>query len=89
MGTIHCRCGEVFSDAEIPNPLEFHLIPDIRIEALTAAIEEAVRRGEDVETRVGYLLLSHGVTTYQCPHCGRLLVFWDGLDQPARSYNPE
>jgi hypothetical protein len=89
MTIIHCGCGEVFSDAEFPSQNTFYLISDVLIEDLTASIIRAVEAGEDVESRVGFLLMSTGVRTYQCPNCERLLVFWDGLDHPARSYKPE
>jgi hypothetical protein len=88
MGTIRCPCGHLFSDGDIPSPYEYNLIPDTAIEELTKAVIETVQQGQDVEARVGYLIMSHGATTYKCPVCGYLLVFWHGIDKRAASYKP-
>ena len=86
MGTIHCACGQSFSDGEIPCKFENHLIPDTSVEHLTRLVIDAVTAGTDLDLEVGYLITSHGATTYECPYCRRLIVFWDGIDKPARSY---
>ena len=88
MGTVHCPCGHSFSDGDIPSPYEYNLIPDTAIEALTQALIDTVQRGEDVEARVSYLVMSQGATTYKCPVCGDLLVFWEGIDKLAAAYKP-
>lgn len=75
MATIRCPCGHSFSDGEIPSPYLSYLIADRDIEALVSAVIEAVRLGEDVETRVGYLMTTAGADVYQCSVCRRLLVF--------------
>lgn len=89
MGTIHCACGQSFSDGEIPCKFENHLIPDTSVEHLTRLVIDAVTAGTDLDLEVGYLITSHGATTYECPYCRRLIVFWDGIDKPARSYSPD
>jgi len=89
MSTIHCPGGHSFSDGDIPSAHEFTLLADSAIEGLVSAIIAAIREGEDVEARVGYLLLTAGLTTYRCPHCRRLLVFWGGDAQPATAYKLE
>jgi hypothetical protein len=89
MGTIRCPCGHLFSDGDIPSPYEYNLIPDMAIEDLTKAVIKTIQQGEDIEARVSYLIMSHGATTYKCPVCGHLLVFWEGTDKLAASYKPE
>ena len=89
MGNIHCPCGNIFSDGEIPCPHEYSLVPNMVMEELTNTVIETVRRGEDVGANVAYLIMTHGATSYKCPVCGRLLVFWNGITNPAQSFKPE
>jgi hypothetical protein len=89
MGTIHCPGGHSFSDGLIPSPVSFRWIPDADVEGLVSEVIEAVRAEGDVEVVVGFKILSAGFDAYECPHCGRLLVFRKGLDSPADSYRPE
>ena len=75
MGSIHCPGGHIFSDGEVPSPYLYHLISDEQVEGLVAAITDAIRDGEDVEARIGYLITTRGIDTYRCESCGRLLLF--------------
>ena len=86
MGTIHCPGGHSFSDADVPSPHEFVLVPDTAIEGTVKNILETVGAGEDIEARVTFGILSAGHVTYRCPICGRLLVFWNGILERATSY---
>jgi len=89
MSTIHCPGGHSFSDGEIPSRVSFRLIPDTDVEGLVSEVVEAVREAGDVESNVTFKILSAGVAAYECPHCGRLLVFRDGLSNRADSYRLE
>jgi hypothetical protein len=90
MGTILCACGHAFSDGEIPCPHLYLLIPDSAIENLVEHhLLPACGAGEDAGLHMGHAITSKGIPTYQCPKCGRLLVFTNGLDQPAQGYRPE
>ena len=89
MATIKCICGDSFSDGSIPNEFEYNLVPDVSVERLVADVQEIVVEGEDVDVRIGYKIMTSGPTVYKCPSCGRLLVFWDGIDTPSTSYAPE
>lgn len=90
MGSIHCSCGKMFGVGEIPCPHEYILIAD-------AALEELVENRllpacAAVENREGMLysaLRAVSVSGYRCPHCGRMLIFWKGINGPAMIYHPE
>ncbi len=87
MGTVYCVCGKFFGDAEIPSPYLFTLIPDVAIERLAESLDSAYKSAQDKEAAIPFLIATHGVTVYMCPHCSRLLVLWNGLDRPAASYH--
>jgi predicted RNA-binding Zn-ribbon protein involved in translation (DUF1610 family) len=89
LANIRCPCGEVFSDAEVPSPHLFHLIPNEKVEGLVREIREIEKKGEDVEARIGFVLMSTGRDVYKCPKCGRLLVFEGGGRELASSYSPD
>jgi hypothetical protein len=89
MSTIHCPGGHSFSDNEIPSNISFHLIPDTATEPLVTSIVDTVRKHIDPESVITHQVLASSIDTYKCPHCGRLLVFWNGLDGRATSYKTE
>ncbi len=89
MSTFRCRCGKTFADTEIPCPHAYSLVADTAVERLTEAIIQACQQGDDAEARVVFLLGTGGTSVYQCPHCGRLLVFWDGLQRVPVFYQPD
>lgn len=89
MSTIHCPGGHAFSDNEIPSKVSFHLIPDAIIEPLTATIIDAARNNSDAESVIAHRLLTSGIDTYRCPHCARIIVFWNGPNAAATSYMQE
>jgi len=65
------------------------IVPDVRIEGLSNAILDAIKREGDLEAEIPFLLATAGPTAYKCPRCGRLLVFEDGIDKPYKSYLAE
>ncbi|HEX6639492.1 MAG TPA: hypothetical protein VF215_00190 [Thermoanaerobaculia bacterium] len=65
------------------------MIAAVEIEAIVERVMATVEAGEDVEARVGYVVATGGPTTYVCPICGRLLVFWNGIEKKATFYRKE
>ena len=88
MATIRCRCEKMFSDGGIPCEYEYHLLPDVSLENVVDKEIKLVREAKD-EADVGFAILSASKHLYKCPYCGRLIVFWDGLDQQGQFYKPE
>lgn len=88
MATIHCRCGEIFSDGSIPCEYEYHLLPNVAIDSLADQVSMLAREGED-PADINFAILRAATHLYKCPHCGRLIVFWDGLEYEPRFYKPE
>jgi hypothetical protein len=86
VGTIHCKCGHSFSDGEIPCPYEFHLLHDPAIENLTEKLIDLARNAGDPPVDVAYTLTDAAIYTYKCPYCGRLIVFWEGLQNRGTFY---
>jgi hypothetical protein len=89
VATIHCRCGRIFSDASIPCNEEYHLLSDVTFDDVCKDVIRLVNEDRDVEVDVGYAILNASKYVYKCPYCGRLIVFWDGLEQKPRFYKPE
>ena len=82
LALIVCPCGERISDADVPNPHLYHLLSDSRMEEVVMELQAS--GGDDVA--LDFIITSHSRSTYECPRCHRLLIFWDGLDRPAASY---
>lgn len=77
MAKFLCHCGEILqTSGPIPNPIEWKVISDEKFDDF-----EGMTDAEDI-----YLA---GRSMFRCPRCDRLWVFWDGFDQPPRSYAPE
>jgi hypothetical protein len=89
MGKISCKCGHSFSDGQIPCSYQYNLIPDIKSEELTEGIINIVEKNDDVWVRVDYLISDTGLVTYKCPTCNGILIFWNGLENPAVYYKEE
>jgi len=88
MATIRCRCGGMFSDGSIPCEEEYHLLPDVAFESVVDKVITLAKGSED-DAEVGYAISSAAKLVYKCPHCGRLIVFWDGLEHQPLFYKPE
>lgn len=76
MPSVLCSCGERLSYGEIPNPIEWLVISDKEYESFQGMIDS------EVLYRTMRSILG-------CPHCGRLLIFWNGFESPMTSYVPE
>ena len=72
-----CACGTTIrSTGPVPNRAEYLLVSDLDFDAFTERVQ-----AEDV-----YMAMSH---TFRCSSCGRLHVFWSGMDENATVYSPE
>ncbi len=90
MATIHCPCGDKFGDGEIPCPHLYAMIPDTAMEELVESRLSSACKAGDVATDQMYSALqSLGIRAYRCPGCGRMLIFWYGVDKPAQAYRAE
>ncbi len=89
MATIICSGGHSFSDGEIPSPYEWTLISDINLGDALDKIIGQTRAGADIEAQAGVIMSSYGHIAYICPECKRLLVFENGIENPATSYRRE
>jgi hypothetical protein len=64
-----CVCGEVIrTSGEIPNPIEWHCIPDAAF--------------DDVASRDAESLYRASVILYRCPRSDHLWAVWDGIESP-------
>lgn len=90
MGQVRCICGSVLYDGDIPCPFEYDMLSNDSIDDVVADIgtilkQTSADRVMDAQLRI----LAASTVVYKCPACGRLLVFWDGLEKPFVSYLPE
>jgi hypothetical protein len=88
MGQISCN-GHSFSDGLIPCPYGWKLVSDEKFDAVLNEIVELSKVSCDLELDVVEPFIKHGHQAYICPHCGRLLIFFDGLDNPATIFRRE
>lgn len=86
MANITCDCGHVFSDAGIPCRFEYNLISDSDGEKLTEEIVDTLNTQEDAWPKVDYLISKYGISTFLCPSCSGLLIFWNGIEKVATYY---
>ena len=76
-----CRCGEFFqTSGPIPNPHEWKVLSDELFTELFESFEEGVE--------VGTVYLA-GASMFECSFCGRLWVYWDGMEHAPTSYRLE
>jgi len=77
MGKFNCKCGNILSTSgEIPNPIEWLLISDKDYDSFSDKID-----AEDL-----YLKMK---TILKCPNCGRLWIFWNGVQEEPSCYFQE
>ena len=89
MATIKCPAEHIFSDGQVPCPHGWTLISESNFDKALDDLLELARKGGDFDGQAMPILASHGLPSYICPECGRLLVFRNGLDKPATIYKPE
>lgn len=88
MSTINCGCGESFSDAEIPSPHLYHVIPDLALGDVVRRMIELARGAGDT-TAIFSELEDASTAVYKCPHCGRLLVYDESEQRATKVYARE
>jgi predicted RNA-binding Zn-ribbon protein involved in translation (DUF1610 family) len=77
MAKIKCFCGTTLSlSGEIPNPIEWKLVSDKAFDRFSGS----------TEVEVIYRLAR---SMFVCPTCGRLWVYWDGIDKRPSCYRSE
>jgi hypothetical protein len=93
MPKISCLCGETINLSAIPNPLGIKIVSETALEALVTRLVESFQRahspGEFEQMAYHVLALSSPgiIQAYECPRCGRLLVFARASDaEPALWY---
>jgi hypothetical protein len=74
MAKIRCYCNTVLSTSgEIPNPIEWKLLSDVEFDRFEGMVD-----AEDIYRAAKSM--------FRCPTCGRLWVYWDGLDRQPVCY---
>lgn len=77
VGRFRCVCATVIQmSGGIPNELEGKILSDIEFDSFQG-LADAERLCVAARSMSG------------CPACGRLWVFWDGVDRPPQCYRPE
>lgn len=78
MPAILCKCGNRLGYDEIPNPIEWLIIPD----------KDFDFDGDDgmVNSSAMYEKMK---SFLKCSSCGRLWFFWDGFESEPISYKQE
>jgi hypothetical protein len=76
MPKLICKCDNVISMGEIPNPNEWLFISDIVYDKFT----------EGIDSETLYMQMKGML---KCNKCGRLWFFWDGYDNAPSCYKPE
>jgi hypothetical protein len=70
MPKLLCKCGEVLILGNIPSPIEWRIISDLKFDSFHGQVDV-----EEIYTATD--------TVLRCPKCGRLWVFWEGRDTPS------
>jgi hypothetical protein len=70
MPNILCRCDEILSYGEIPSPIEWRIISDVRFDDFSGVVD-----AEEIYMATDMML--------RCRKCGRLWVFWEGSSVPT------
>lgn len=76
MPKIICKCDNIISMGEIPNPDEWLLISDVEYDKFAG----------EIDTEALYMQMKGML---KCNRCGRLWFFWNGYDNPPSCYKPE
>ena len=71
-----CSCGHRIWFGEIPCPYEWLMISDTRYDDYQETVDAEALYGE----------MTHAL---KCPSCQRLLIFWEGFEQPPTIYTAE
>ena len=96
MPKITCLCGEAINLSQIPSPQGFKIVSekvfDTLVEKLVNAYANSPSKTEFEKQAYGnFYPTTHGIAqAYECPACGRLVVFSHPSDAiPALWFQPE
>ncbi len=66
------------------------MVPDTSLEELVETkLSSTCKAGDAAHEQMYAAVQSPSVSAYRCPRCGRMLIFWNGLDKPAQAYRAE
>jgi hypothetical protein len=88
VGKIRCECGNVVGDVESPCPDLFFVLPDRGLWPVVNRIAQLPSSEHPTDLTAG-AIVDACMEGYKCPACGRLVILWNGSDQPYQSYVPE
>ena len=73
MPKIKCKCGNIISFGEIPNPNEWLIISDKEYDSFSTTINM-----DELYDKVKSMMI--------CNQCGRLWIYWDGFTESPTVY---
>jgi hypothetical protein len=76
MPKLVCKCNYVIGLSDIPSPHQFLMISDTDYDKINKRLDRAT-------------LYQMMTLVVKCPNCGRLHVFWEGVDTPQSIYNED
>ena len=76
MPKINCKCGNIISYGEIPNPHEWLIISDVEYDSFSGSIDS-----EELYKQMKSML--------KCEVCGRIWIFWNGFQSAPTPYFEE
>lgn len=76
MPKVSCKCGNVISLSEIPNPNEYLIISDNEFDSYPDLINH-----DGLYQNMKHIL--------ECNACKRLLIYWNGFNKTPQIYLPE
>jgi len=85
MSKFGCRCGHTIVDIESPCADLWLTIPDEQLWPLVKQLAEIAGKEHPTDHATA-AICDAAIQLYRCPACERLLVFWNGSDEPYRSY---
>lgn len=77
MAKFRCACATIIhTSGFIPNETEWKIISDIEFDRFEGIVD-----AEEI-----YMACR---SAFRCPTCGRLWIFWNGIEQPPDCYKPD
>lgn len=77
MAKLRCICATIIqTSGAIPNELEWKILSDVEFDRFEGLVD-----AEEV-----YLASN---SMFRCPTCGRLWIYWNGMEQSPQCYRPE
>ncbi len=73
MPKMNCKCGNIFNLQQIPCKIQYNFISDVDYDKYHETIDSEE-------------LYQDMKMFFQCDHCGRLWVFWNGFEEEPVEY---